>query len=740
MKKITYLVLFLFSSVVLIAQNFDVDYLPLQSKGEIPEAIITTSTTKYEQNKETITKQDNRKTRKDKDKFFLQSSFVIDEMMRSGKVLFNDELSLYINQVADKLLAHDVALRKSLNFYAIKSPAVNAFATDRGSIFINVGLLARLEDEAQLAYILGHEIVHYQEKHNIQTYVKFAKIERESSYQRSRNYERLVEKNNYSKELEREADNKGLEIFLKSGYSYESILGVFDILDLAHAPYTNMVFNPSFLETQNIKFTTNHLLDEVDKIEPYESDSDESTHPSVAERRSKLLDKLIGKSDVDAPKFLVSETTFNKVRKIAQFELCNLYLQRQGYVPAIYHAYVLLQEHPNNQFLRKIVAKSLYGLAQYKNAERYDEVLPYGYKNYQGEIQKVYYFFQKLESKELNVLAGFYAWKIHQEFPESKGLKLMAKDMIEDIVIYEIEEPFEFFKKEKVGKLAEADSSFARYGFGELIENETIKKWFENGKKYHEKFAEKDEYYKTQKGQNEYEKKKKKERRDGKSLGIDKVTFVNPMYVEINIRKNTPYRFIESEKTQKEFKSWIKNNGKRLDLKTEILDVNNLMKTNGNLELYQDIIVISDWIDEFLTHDMFMINSNYDEAVAIAEKHNSDYFAYAGAISYQGNFNPMQYYAGAAYFIFIPPLGVASFIKSSYECLHFNLVFDVRQNKKILNEVNLTDYKAKDMIIRQNLYWSMLQMKREAKAKTKKNKILHLMMSFELAVAAFIYA
>jgi hypothetical protein len=719
MKKNIYLALFFFTTTTLIAQNFDVDYLPLKAQGDIPVEIIKTSTTKYEEDKEMITRQDNRKTRKDKDKFFLQSSFVIDEMMRSGKILFNDDLSLYVNQVADKLLANDSELRKKLNFYVVKSPAVNAFATDRGSIFINIGLLARLEDEAQLAYILAHEIVHYQKKHNIQTYVEFAKIERESSYQRSKNYERLVEKNSYSKDLEREADNEGLEIFLKSGYSFESLLGVFDVLDLAHAPYTNMVFNPQFLETANIQFTSKYLLETVDKIEPYEVDSDKSTHPSVSERRGDLLNKLINKSDTDAPKFLVSETTFNRVRKIARFELCNLYLQRQAYVPAIYHSYVLLEEHPNNQFLRKIIAKSLYGLAQYKNAERYDEVIPYGYKNYQGEIQKAYYLFEKLESKDLNVLAAVYAWKVHQDFPESKGLELMAKDMFEDIVIFQVEKPFEFFQKERANKLAKADSTFARYGFGDLLEHETIKKWLENGEKYRKDFDKNKEYYASAKEEKEYEKEKEKERRNGKSLGIDKITFINPKYVKINVRKDAPYRFIESEETQQEFENWIEDNGKRLGLKTDILDMSNLKKKAESIEMYQDIVVMNDWIDEFLTHDMYMVNSNYDEAIAIADKQGSDYFAYAGAVSYRGQMNILQYYGGAAYFVIFPPLGASAFIRSSYECLHFNLVFDVRQNKKVLNEVNLAQYKDKDIIIQQNLYWSMLQIKREAK-KSKK--------------------
>ncbi|MGB1242521.1 MAG: M48 family metallopeptidase [Chitinophagales bacterium] len=704
MKQYVCLLLLLFGITSLTAQNFDVDYEPLKVKGQIPKEILTASSQKYKANKESIGREDKLRTRKDKEKFYLQSNFVIDEMMRSGRVLFNDELSGYVNKVADKLLAHNVDLRQELNFYTIKSPIVNAFATDRGSIFISVGLLARLEDEAQLAYILAHEIVHYQEKHNIQTYVEYAEIELDKDYTRSKSYEKLLEKNNYSKELEHEADDAGLEIFLKSGYNFESIPNVFDILGLAHVPYTNLTFNPQFLHTPNIQFSADYSLDSVNIIKPYEVDSDESTHPSTEERKSKLLDKLINKPDNNKPKFLVSETEFNRIKKTAQFELCNLFLKYQGYIWAIYHTYALLQEHPNNQFLIKILGKSLYGLAQYKNANRYNEIMPHDYKDFQGEIQKVYYLFEKMHSKELNVLAAVHTWELHQKFPESKELELMARDMIEDLAIYPIEKPFEFFQKERgSSKLAKADSSFARYGLGDLIENETIIEWLENGKKYRKKFNKEDKYYETSKGKETFRKERKEERKKGKSLGIDKIVFINPTYIHINARKETPYRYIESEQTQKKLNGWIKQVGKKLDLETNILDLRNLSKSKDNINIYQDITILTEWVDEHLSHNMFMINSNYDEILALADKYGSDYFSYAGVLSYKRKKRPNT-------------RSILTY-RTKYECLHFNLVFDIRQNKKILTETNLTRYQDNDIIIRQNIYWAMLQMKRKAKEK-----------------------
>lgn len=716
MQQYVCLLLLLFGLTTSTAQNFDVDYEPLKVKGQIPKEILIASSQKYEANKEKITREDKRRTRKDKEKFYLQSSFVIDEMMRSGKILFNDELSVYVNKVADKLLANNPNLRKSLNFYVIKSTVVNAFATDRGSIFISIGLLARLEDEAQLAYILAHEIVHYQEKHNIQTYVEYAEIELDNSYNRTKSYEQLLEKNNYSKSLEHEADDKGLEIFLKSDYNFESIIKVFDILAIAHSTQTNITFDPQFLHTSNIQFRETYLLKEVNEIEPYKADSDKSTHPSAEERKGKLMNNLINLPDSEKPTFLVSESEFNRCKKIAQFESCHIFLQSQSYIWAIYHTYALLQEHPNNQFLTKTLANSLYGLAQYKNAKRYKEILPYNYEDFQGEIQKVYHLFDKMQADELNVLAAVHTWKAHQKFPESEGLELMAKDMVEDLAIYPIEEPFEFFQKERgSSKLAQADSSFARYGLGDLIDNETIVEWLKSGKEYRKEFKANEEYYNSTKGRKELQ----RERIKGKSLNVDKLTFINPTYIQVNTAKKTPFQYITSEETQQKFKGWIQKNGKRLDLETNILDVRNFSESEDDIETYQDIVVMTEWIDEFLSNNMFMINSNYDEALALADKYGSDHFAYAGVLSYKdkkGLKTSSSSLKIPLLFIF-PPAGVAGILLSNYRCVHFNLVFDVRQNKKVLTEANLTKYQDKDMVIQQNLYWSMLQMKRKPKKK-----------------------
>ena len=56
----------------------------------------------------------------------------------------------------------EVSGRPEIDYYfaVLNSNSPNAMATPGGYVFISVGLLRLLENEAQLAGILGHEIAH----------------------------------------------------------------------------------------------------------------------------------------------------------------------------------------------------------------------------------------------------------------------------------------------------------------------------------------------------------------------------------------------------------------------------------------------------------------------------------------------------------------------------------------------------------------------------------------------------
>ncbi|MBW2078938.1 MAG: M48 family metalloprotease [Deltaproteobacteria bacterium] len=80
--------------------------------------------------------------------------------------LINDEKIIkYVNLVGKALALY--AGRPELEFYfgVLDTDEVNAFATPGGYVFITNGALMKMDNEAQLAGVLGHEIAHVVKKH-----------------------------------------------------------------------------------------------------------------------------------------------------------------------------------------------------------------------------------------------------------------------------------------------------------------------------------------------------------------------------------------------------------------------------------------------------------------------------------------------------------------------------------------------------------------------------------------------
>ena len=711
------------------AQDFE-NYTPTASQAPLPADLMSSSTEKYINAQTDAERQKKRADRKAQDKFFLQTNFALDELLSSGKLLFNDPMTKYVQKVIDNLLKNDAELRAKIKLYMIRSASVNAFATDRGEIFVNVGLITKLETEAQLAFILCHEIQHFILKHNLNSYVVYDKIQKGQGVYKRKNkkYDRLVSQHSYTRTLEREADEKGLELFLTSGYNVKSVEGVFDLLELAHGTYANTKFDVSYFENEYVQFPAIYQKTAVRPVRPYEKDSDEdkfSTHPSVEERRKAFNATLASEGIKEEGKeFIQPKSAFDKVQKMARFDLCDILISYRSYPAALYHAYLILDKYPNNSYAEKTIAKALYGIAQYTNNDTYDDIT-ISSDTIQGEMQSVFYLFEEMSKKEINTLASRYCWEMHKKYPDDKGLKRMAQDMIEDVVIFSIESPEEYFKKEKMTTSdIEKEQTFAPYAFADIMSDSTFTKWIANGKRYRKRNEDSEEereemgYYALSKKNRKAANKKRKK---GAALNKKNVVFVNPFYLKADAKKKDVIRLIESEERQNKFKGWIEELGKDAGLKTTVLDVKHISEKT-TIEDYNNIIAINRWVDELLTNDMYMISSNYNDVLSVVNEYNSTTFAYTGALSFRKKKNIVVNYYNLIYTV-IPwttPYGLNNLIKPSYETVYFSYVFDFENSRVLHREFNTMRQKDRDGVIKSNLYWLMHQIEQKPNKKKKK--------------------
>lgn len=93
-----------------------------------------------------------------------KQNYLPSQQQQGGRYLVDPELGLYVNSVGQKIAAYS-DLKLPYEFVVLNNDVPNAWALPGGKIAINRGLLVLLDDEAQLAAVLSHEIVHAAAEH-----------------------------------------------------------------------------------------------------------------------------------------------------------------------------------------------------------------------------------------------------------------------------------------------------------------------------------------------------------------------------------------------------------------------------------------------------------------------------------------------------------------------------------------------------------------------------------------------
>ena len=105
----------------------------------------------------------------EEEEIVLGEAVAVEAFSRFGGEYPNQAWNRYINLVG-KTIA-EVSDRPTLNYHfaILNSQEQNAFAAPGGYIFITVGLLKTLKNEAELGGVLAHEVAHVTKKHMLET-------------------------------------------------------------------------------------------------------------------------------------------------------------------------------------------------------------------------------------------------------------------------------------------------------------------------------------------------------------------------------------------------------------------------------------------------------------------------------------------------------------------------------------------------------------------------------------------
>lgn len=190
------------------------------------------------------------------DRLWYEAKGFDDTIERSGQLYDERRATAYLQGVMDRLYPE---FKGKIQVRIYDSTQLNAFALPNGSIYFNIGLLSRIENEAQLAAVLGHEGAHFVERHSFRQRVsaKNAAAFAVSGIPFS-SLAAISSISGFSRDLEREADLKGYERLVKSGYDPHE----------AHKVFQRLADEVKALGTEDPYFFSSHPK-LVERIETY---------------------------------------------------------------------------------------------------------------------------------------------------------------------------------------------------------------------------------------------------------------------------------------------------------------------------------------------------------------------------------------------------------------------------------------------------------------------------------------
>ncbi|MEW6246538.1 MAG: tetratricopeptide repeat protein [Nitrospirota bacterium] len=155
----------------------------------------------------------------------------------SSQRLWDDPLlDTYLNDIVQRLVAVAHPRPFTYSIRVVNDASINAFTFGGGLLYVNAGLLARMENEAQLAMVLAHEIAHVTESHvtkgiegsyGFQVLGQLAAQAAEASgkvtlppalLQKTYEYSMKAAISGHGRASETEADVVGLDYLVKAGY------------------------------------------------------------------------------------------------------------------------------------------------------------------------------------------------------------------------------------------------------------------------------------------------------------------------------------------------------------------------------------------------------------------------------------------------------------------------------------------------------------------------------------------
>jgi Zn-dependent protease with chaperone function len=303
----------------------------------------------------------------------------------------------YVQQVFARIVRANPQLPAGTRLVLTRNPEPNARAVGRSTVLLNLGLLPRLENESQLAYVLCHELAHGASHHletglhDRLTAIHSKELKREfrriidSEYNINSQLKALalgfsLSSSYHHRRFERQADSLGYVLLARTSYEAPQAYRTLQLLDVIDQP-ENPAPLPLAAQFSCVEFprtfgapaaSTSIFTVKAAAKTVFETSDTLKSHPDCGKRMRFVQSLAQGRVAEGAQP---SPPEFDRIRRLSRLELVQSWFDYDCYDHALFEALQLLPQQPQSGYLRSMVQLSLLGLRQHLQQHTFNEVV-----------------------------------------------------------------------------------------------------------------------------------------------------------------------------------------------------------------------------------------------------------------------------------------------------------------------------------------------------------------------------
>jgi Zn-dependent protease with chaperone function len=266
---------------------------------------------------------------------------MVEDLLISPRAITSAIADNYIKTIAGKIINANTELKDlDVRIVFSRDYIPNAYSIGDGTIAFNAGLFVYLKNEAEMAFVLCHELAHYYLAHsqkkieqhieliNSDSLKKEIKRIAKQEYRAGEQMEKLLRtfafnSRRHSRNKEEEADRVGLHFLKNTGYSGKGFITVMELLDkIDDTAYFNTLNLPKILSLPTYPFKEKWIKkesiifgamnpDDTPGLSIQEKDS-LKTHPDCYKRINMLRREA---EEITGTFFSVDEKLFERLKK-----------------------------------------------------------------------------------------------------------------------------------------------------------------------------------------------------------------------------------------------------------------------------------------------------------------------------------------------------------------------------------------------------------------------------------------